>query len=368
MHTTKLSIANNCKKSITKTISSYKATELGKAIVHWAKKYPNLDYSLRHMWVIKHDCLEYKRGDKLFYKPNVPYRDIYFYEEDTRKALTELLDIFDMPARNQIGFTKGRGIQDLMQTHPENPNMTRIKLDLKDAFNSITQEQIYWLLRKVFDVNKRLANNLSHNWTTHGHMLQGHPLAPAIFNLVTRDLNMWLSERTGIIQYADDILIYENTNYISWKWLKVIMKKFKELGFEMNVEKEGIYHNKKDLEFLGLRFTFDEEKPLVSAKRKFRRKKIRELERNTNPENPVLLGNKNWYNFNAKRIVLNKIQSQINNQNDTKSGYIRPKRTGNKVKGGDKNQLLKDLYGNPAAFIRTDPEYFKCFLAKISIL
>ena len=142
--------------------------------------------------------------------------------------------------------------------------------------------------------------------------MQGHPLAPAIFNLVTRDLNVWLSSRTGIIQYADDILIFENSNYISWKWLKIITRKYEELGFMMNVEKKGIYHNKKDLEFLGMRLTFEEEKPLVASKRRKRRKILRELERCCNGDiwkNDRYRGNYNWFTFDGK-IVFEKIQSQ----------------------------------------------------------
>ena len=307
------SIAYNCKKSITQDNENYNPCKLGALIVNWKRENQDLDYRLSHMYVVKHDTGVYQRGQKLFVKPEgVECRDIYFYCKETREALAKLLWIFDQPASNQIGFTVGKGIQDVMLSDPWKKETTRIKLDLKDAFNSITQQQIYWLLRIVFDLNKSLANELSHNWTTKGHMLQGHPLAPAIFNLVTRDLNKWLSNRTGIIQYADDILLFEDSDYISWNWLKIIMRKYEELGFQMNVEKEGIFHKTKNLEFLGMRFTFERTKPLVSAKRRKRRKILRAIERNCEGDkwqDAKYRGNHNWFLFDGKD-VFEKVQSQ----------------------------------------------------------
>jgi len=341
--------AINCKKSLSHTNNNFNRKKVGAYIVKWYQKYKKLDYSLTHMYVIKKDIGIYTRGQQVFEKPDVPYRDIYFYPKETRVALRELLPVFDRPARNQIGFTTGKGIQDLMQTEPERSDLTRVKLDLKDAFNSIRREQIFWLLHETFDVNKTVANELSHLWTTKGHMLQGHPLAPAIFNLITRDLNEWLSKRTGIIQYADDILIFEESKYISWKWLKTIFRKFKSLGFKMNVEKEGFYHNKEDLEFLGLRFTYDNEKPLESAKRRKRRKKIRKLRSELGDDSKILKGNIIWYEFDAKQIVLSKMLLE----NDfTKQEVLKQKR--NKIKKkrkktSEKKDLWK-LFANPASF------------------
>lgn len=307
------SIAYYCKLSITQENKNYNPCSLGAFIVKWERENQNLDYKLHHMYVCKKDTGEFQRGQQFLTKPNgVECRDIYFYKKETREALAKLLWVLDLPTTNQIGFTRNRGIQDVMLSSPWKKDVTRIKLDLKDAFNSISSKQIFWLLRITFDVNKKLANKLSRQWTTNGHMLQGHPLAPAIFNLVTRDLNRWLSDRTGIIQYADDILIYENSEYISWKWLKVIMRKYEELGFKMNIEKEGIFHGTEDLTFLGMRFTFQEEKPLVSASRRKRRKILRKIEHNCSGDkwqNAIYRGNYNWYQFDGK-IVFEKVQSQ----------------------------------------------------------
>ena len=359
-----LSIAYNCKSSIKRNLKNYKPRKYGAYIVKWHRSHPDLDYSIKHMYVIKKDGNGYKRGQQTFKKPEVPYRDIYFYPEETREALRELLICFDLPAKNQIGFTANRGIHNLMQTEPERTDFTRIKLDLKDAFNSISQEQIFWILRKVFDVNTKLANELSHKWTHKGHMLQGHPLAPAIFNLVTRDLNEWLSQRTGIIQYADDILIYEETNYISWKWLKTIFKKYQELGFKINVEKEGIFHKRKDLQFLGLNFTYEKWRPLVSGKRRQRRKILRKCQHliklgKLDDKNPVYLGHLNWYNYDAKQIVLNKIQSQNSRQKHCISGDKIPKFRPKTAQSGIPKKYMWILWANPATIpIKLKEKYF----------
>lgn len=275
------------KKSLSKeySISKQKLFQKGAELVKWHNNNAHLKYTMSKMYVVKHDPQgRYKKGTKHFEEEkDIKYRTIRFYKEETRKELKKLLPIFDINHKNQIGFSKDKGVKDLLAW--DNIGIrTRVKLDLKNAFDNITHEQLWALLTIVFGIRKRIAKEIADNWTVEGHMVQGHPLTPAIFNLLTRRANDFVSKYVKgvhIVQYADDILIISEHNYVSYKTLRMICKAFKNEGFPMNVEKEGIYHGYKPTKFIGL--TYRKVKGVMqwhpSNKRKYK-KKIRALRHN----------------------------------------------------------------------------------------
>lgn len=279
----------------------------GAAIVNWEKKNQDLNYKMRKMYVVKKDIkvngVSYKRGQKLMEKPDgVETREINFYEKNTRTAMKELLACFDWSHPNQIGFTKGKGICDLAQFNRLD-YVKIVKLDLSNAFDSITDKQIEYLLRYTFKVNKRTAKALAWKWTVEGRMAQGHPLAPAIFNLLTRCATQYVAEHIkdmDIIQYADDILLLEKKHkYVSWKFLKHVFKKYENRGFSINAEKEGFFYKNQHIQHLGLFFNI-ERKKWVSAYRKRTRRRIRQAKRERNTE--VERGNLAWLNLDTEKV------------------------------------------------------------------
>ena len=270
---------------------NFNPKKVGAAIVNWEKKNQELNYKMRKMYVVKKDIkvneVSYKRGQKLMEKPNgVETREINFYEKNTRTAMKELLVCFDWSHPNQIGFTKEKGICDLAQFNRLD-YVKIVKLDLSNAFDSITKRQIEYLLRYTFKVNKETAKTLARKWTVKGRMAQGHPLAPAIFNLLTRCATQYVAEHIkdmDIIQYADDILLLEKKHkYVSWKFLKHVFKKYENRGFSINAEKEGFFYKNQHIQHLGLFFNL-ERKKWVSAYRKRTRRRIRQAKRERNAE------------------------------------------------------------------------------------
>lgn len=236
-------------------------------------------------------------------KPDeVETREINFYEKNTRTAMKELLVCFDWNHPNQIGFTKEKGICDLAQFNRLD-YVKIVKLDLSNAFDSITSRQIEYLLRYTFKVNKETAKTLARKWTVKGRMAQGHPLAPAIFNLLTRCATQYVAEHIkdmDIIQYADDILLLEKKHkYVSWKFLKHVFKKYENRGFSINAEKEGFFYKNQHIQHLGLFFNL-ERKKWVSAYRKRTRRRIRQARRERNAE--VERGNQAWLNLDTEKV------------------------------------------------------------------
>lgn len=286
---------------------NFNPKKTGAAIVNWEKKNQDLNYKMRKMYVVKKDIkvkeVSYKRGQKLMEKPDgVETREINFYEKNTRTAMKELLVCFDWSHPNQIGFTKGKGICDLAQFNRLD-YVKIVKLDLSNAFDSITDKQIEYLLRYTFKVNERTAKTLARKWTVKGRMAQGHPLAPAIFNLLTRCATQYVAEHIkdmDIIQYADDILLLEKKHkYVSWKFLKHVFKKYENRGFSINAEKEGFFYKNQHIQHLGLFFN-TERKKWVSAYRKRTRRRIRQAKRERNAE--VERGNLAWLNLDTEKV------------------------------------------------------------------
>lgn len=286
---------------------SFNPKKTGAAIVNWEKKNHDLSYKMRKMYVVKKDIkvneVSYKRGQKLMEKPNgVETREINFYEKKTRTAMKELLVCFDWSHPNQIGFTKGKGICNLAQFNRLD-YVKIVKLDLSNAFDSISDKQIEYLLRYTFKVNEETAKTLARKWTVKGRMAQGHPLAPAIFNLLTRCATHYVAEHIkdmDIIQYADDILLLEKKHkYVSWKFLKHVFKKYENRGFSINAEKEGFFYKNQHIQHLGLFFNI-ERKKWVSAYRKRTRRRIRQAKRERNAE--VERGNLAWLNLDTEKV------------------------------------------------------------------
>ena len=286
-------------------ITKKKRKFLGSQIVAWYRREGKaLNYTMKRMYVLKKNCSEGKRGDKLFKKPINKSREIFFYEKETRESLRKIIAPFDIPCKFQIGFTRNKGIQDILEVLNYNiEGETFIKVDLKDAFNSITTRQIEELLRYVYCINPKLSKELATSWTHNGHMCQGHPLSPAIFNLLTRAT----TERIGaidsidIVQYADDILIIDKKfKRTSYGFAKHLVKMYHRIGFKGNVEKNGFYHSFEKFSFLGCRLS--KENVVSNNRRKYKSLIRRELWL-SNMNSPKVLGLQAWKNFEAKTLL-----------------------------------------------------------------
>lgn len=285
----------------------------GAYLVNWYKVNSSLDYTVKKMYVVKYNKGIFKRGQKLFTKPpEVECREIFYYPKETREKLRELIQILDKPTQNQIGFCNHRGINDSMKILEM--GKTFYTMDLSNAFDSITREMIYYILKVVYDVNRKLATKISYLWTKEGHMMQGHPLAPLIFNLWTSQANNFLTNNgVKMLQYADDLIVASDYDYITFNRMKFIKNAFKRIGFDININKTHIIHKNREVTFLGLNQTRNQCKNKAKAKRKLkhleylakkygenclRPKNNADTEPKGDRNKDILEGNRQWVNYN----------------------------------------------------------------------
>lgn len=339
------------KSSILKHNPNVNLKQLGRQIVTWHKTHKSLSYNMKKMYVVKTDPLgNAKKGDKHFVKSEgITYRKIRYYKKETRTALREILPVFDLHHPSQIGFTKGHGLGDMLLLSAGNKStqnkdekgVVYTKLDIKNAFDAITYDQLKGLLNVVYKVNKYTASEIAKAWTVQGFMVQGHPLTPAIFNLLTRPVLDFVDKHMPgieIIQYADDVLTKSNifgTSYMSWKSVRMIAKSFKKMGFTMNVEKEGFFHEQAEIHFIGLRKRKPIGKPNAktswypdhSRAHKARQRALKLIARKTKSKSAinVINGIEEWLKFrerqaktkwklailNGKLIDFNKVKNTV---------------------------------------------------------
>ena len=238
----------------------------------WCKEnLQKLDFKIIDFWVVKKDFNGYKRGQKIMNKAEMEkfvvnggrVRNISCFDKRTRKAMRELLPYLDIQTPYSHGFTENRDIFTQFQTLTEyalrnNFSGSVVSLDLSDAFDQITKEQVYAIFKYVFDLNKKQAEELSEKCTRNGHLFQGNTLAPLLFNI-------WFSRFYSIIDrniqhnhclitnYADDITIMLEYKTASWKFIRFIIKILKQIGFKINKSKVKI-RNAKNLEATGLQY------------------------------------------------------------------------------------------------------------------
>ena len=118
------------KSSILKHNPNVNLKQLGGKIVTWHKTHKSLSYNMKKMYVVKTDPLgNAKKGDKHFVKSEgIIYRKIRYYKKETRKALREILPMFDLYHPSQIGFTKGHGLGDMLLLPTGNKNAQKMHL------------------------------------------------------------------------------------------------------------------------------------------------------------------------------------------------------------------------------------------------
>lgn len=266
--------AKSCKAYLVKNYGRGLKLEYnnGYKIHQWCNKYLNkLKFEIIDFWVVKKDFCGYKRGQKIMNKKEKEefvgkggrVRNISCFDKETRKGMRELIPLLDIPSKYSHGFTKDRDIFTQFQTLANfalrnNFSGSTVSLDLEDAFDQITVEQVYSVFRFIFGLNKRQAEQLSMRCTRNGHLFQGNTLAPLIFNL-------WLIRFYSIIDrniqhnhclitnYADDITIMLEYKTASWKFIKFIIRILKQIGFKINKQKIKV-RNAICLEATGLQY------------------------------------------------------------------------------------------------------------------
>ena len=241
----------------------------------WCKEYlGKLDFTTQNFWVAKKTVGKIHRGQKIFSikkkdsyeKQGGKVREITCFKKETRKAMRKLIPYLDIPTSWQHGFTSQRDIftqftQLSKFALTRNFRVSVVSMDLENAFNQISEEQVYCIFRFIFRVNKKQSTELARKCCVKGHLFQGNTLAPLLFNI-------WFSRFYSIIErniqgnnvlitnYADDITMITRYESISWKFMKFIQRLIENIGFKINKTKTKV-RNGKNLEATGLQFKFN---------------------------------------------------------------------------------------------------------------
>nr|CRY97866.1 hypothetical protein [uncultured prokaryote] len=173
------------------------------------------------------------------------YREVTFLKDKaTRKMLRKVAKLIDIPHADQVGFTRKRSIWDAAARLGDAKSI--VNIDLENAFNAIPEQAVYLILRRVFDLNKKHARQLTNAITDGGYLYQGSPLAPLIFNLWTRPImDSVRGAGFDIVAYADDLTIGSDYGAISHKMVRVFIKWIRQFNMNVNMAKVKFYNIKK---------------------------------------------------------------------------------------------------------------------------
>ena len=170
-------------------------------------------------------------------------------------------------------------------------------MDLEKAFTQIKENEIVFILQKTLTLNHETAKALAKTMTKNGYGIQGHPLMPKMFNLLSYAMIARLSKITEVYQYADDLTIFSKYRYISYKWIKLVKSIIIDTGWRINDKKSSI--QRTIIHTLGIVLDLRNGKirPKNGSKE---RRRLRRLKLDYNPNNletQIYLGQLFWFNF-----------------------------------------------------------------------
>lgn len=205
----------------------------------------------RTMWVVKKPAGGLRKGDKVRRKDQLEalkaqgatFREIHYSQStdvhNALKAMAQCMQPLHHP--QQYGFVAKRNCIDSAAIHAY--ARTVYLLDFENAFDQISVHQVAEILHKVFYVNMSDAYFIAELSTHKGHLYQGSPIAPVIFNIRA----MWCVERltrlcdsngAKITVYADDVTIsHQYWEHFSKGLRKTIQRIISECGLKVNPKK-----------------------------------------------------------------------------------------------------------------------------------
>lgn len=234
---------------------------------------------------------------------------VYLKDSNTRIRLLSIAKILEKLATDEMhGFIPNKGIHTFWQQIQDAKSMN--KIDLRNAFEQISDKWVYRFFRSLY-LNKQDALRLTELTTYKGHLYQGSPISPMLFNIYCMGA---LEDIKGLglkVQaYADDIIVYsEEFNYISWRIIKVVNRILTQYGLKVNKNKCHFVSNleSKQNTYLGLHL----KEPRIKKASKYR-KRMRQMnyiaEKGANNWHgksilACYVGTKNWTNYNPKVIL-----------------------------------------------------------------
>lgn len=233
--------------------------------------------TVRTMWVAKNEACGLRRGSKVTRRSDmmdlagsgVRFREVHYPSNpDLKKALKEMAQVISgLHHQVQYGFVPKRDC--VASAHQHRFARVVLLLDIQDAFDQVTEAQVVMILRKVFRINRLEAEWIAELCCYNGHLYQGNPMAPVLFNLRA----LWLAERLlrlcqanglALTMYADDICISSNSwEYVSRRFIRTVRRICSECGLEVNADKVKVHrvspYKTGSFDITGLVIDWDEE-------------------------------------------------------------------------------------------------------------
>lgn len=145
----------------------------------------------------------------------------------------------NIPVSNcAMAFRKGTNYGIKMNAELHKYNTYILKLDLKDFFNNIKRENVFYLFREI-GYNNYISNILSNICTFNEVLPQGGVTSPSISNLICKRLDRRLENLASkrditYTRYADDLIFSCNDEVLLIKIKNVILDILKSEGMEIN--------------------------------------------------------------------------------------------------------------------------------------
>ncbi|MDD5197383.1 MAG: reverse transcriptase family protein [Candidatus Gracilibacteria bacterium] len=153
----------------------------------------------------------------------------------------------ELLTNNVTGFIPGKSIKNNAEFHIAKKFI--LKVDIKDFFPSITQDRVYGLLRKEYDLDHATSMYISSLCCYNNQLPQGAPTSPTLSNLIARFLDYKLigllksynEGNTGLdlsySRYADDLTFSFNKKIKVSILINYIISILLEEGFFPNYKK-----------------------------------------------------------------------------------------------------------------------------------
>lgn len=207
--------------------------------------------TVRSMWVCKDSVAGHRRGDKVLNRAlkehlegqGMRFREVSYPADRRVKAslarMAKALAPFHH--QSQYGFVPKRDC--VLSASRHKFAKTVYLLDIENAFDQISEWELHDILTKGFLLNSRDAWAVCTISCKDGHLYQGSPIAPAVFNIRA----LWMVERlerlcqaTGCMLsvYADDLTISSETwDHFSSGFRKTVLRIIRECGLKVNEAK-----------------------------------------------------------------------------------------------------------------------------------
>ena len=234
---------------------------IGAKVVKIMQLLNGMDFSKGKFYIDKttKEKLIYKEQIALAQQQNHKLREIiYLKDVAVRKTMNYVAKTVERLINNdkQIGFRTHKGIHNLREFIGCEKNTRVMLLDLENAFCQISAKEVFYFWHITLDINKELAEKLTNSMTINGHLYQGHPVSPILFNFLSNKMINELNEicsAVTAVSYADDITLISDGKF-NHKLTSKIYQCIIENGFMVNKDKTHFASLWKGFRTLGMYF------------------------------------------------------------------------------------------------------------------